>query len=80
MDSGRIWEDATLAPGPAPFEKAVWTGWYTWTSKQAGRHLIQARATDGDGNRQGEEQDKGILAGVHNGISAIHQVSAVVVE
>ena len=80
-DSGQAWEDATLAPGPAPFEKTVWTGWYTWwMPQQAGRYLIQARATDGDGNLQGEEQDKGILAGVHEGISAIHYIQVSVIE
>jgi len=80
-DSGQAWEDATLTSGPAPYEKTVWTGWYTWwMPQQAGRYLIQARATDGDGNLQGEEQDKGILAGVHDGISAIHYIQVSVIE
>jgi len=81
-DRGQSWETVTLVPGPSPFEKVVWTGWYLWwTPAQSGRHSIQARATDGDGNLQGEEQKRGILGGVFpNGTSAIHQVQVSVVE
>jgi hypothetical protein len=81
-DRGQSWSEATLVPGPAPFEKTSWTGWYTgWTPAQTGRYLIQARATDGDGNQQGDEQKQGILAGVFpDGTSAIHQIQVTVVE
>jgi len=81
-DRGSTWEEAQLVPAPAPFEKTAWTGWYTWwTPAQPGAYLIQARATDGDGNQQGEEQRRGILAGVFpDGTSAIHQIQVSVVE
>jgi DMSO/TMAO reductase YedYZ molybdopterin-dependent catalytic subunit len=81
VDRGQSWQDATLVPAPSPFEKTAWTGWYTgWTPSQAGRYLVQSRATDGDGNRQGEEQARGILAGVFpDGTSAIHQVQVSVI-
>ena len=79
-DRGQSWGEATLVPGPAPFEKTSWTGWYAWwTPAQTGRQLIQARATDGDGNQQGAEQ-QGVLAGVFpDGTSAIHQIQVTVV-
>jgi DMSO/TMAO reductase YedYZ molybdopterin-dependent catalytic subunit len=82
IDRGSTWEAAQLVPAPAPFEKTAWTGWYTWwTPVQPGAYLIQARATDGDGNQQGEEQRRGILAGVFpEGTSAIHQIQVSVVE
>ncbi len=78
-DAGQTWEAATLVPAP-PFEKTVWTGWYTWwRPAQPGRQLILARATDGDGNQQGGEQQRGILAGVFpDGTSAIHQIQVTV--
>ena len=81
-DRGQSWLEATRVPGPVPFEKTSWTGWYTWwTPAQAGRYLIQARATDGDGNQQGDEQKQGILAGVFpEGTSAVHQVQVSVIE
>ena len=81
-DRGQSWSEATLVPGPAPFEKTSWTGWYSWwTPAQTGRHLIQSRATDGDGNQQGDEQKQGILAGVFpDGTSAIHQIQVSVIE
>lgn len=81
-DRGQSWLEATLVPGPVPFEKTSWTGWYTWwTPAQTGRYLIQARATDGDGNQQGDEQKQGILAGVFpEGTSAVHQVQVSVIE
>ena len=81
-DRGQTWEETTLVPAPVPFDKTAWTGWYTWwTPTQAGRYLIQARATDGDGNRQGEEQERGILAGVFpDGTSALHQIQVIVAE
>jgi hypothetical protein len=74
-DHGQSWIEATLVPSPAPFEKMSWTGWYTeWTPTQSGRHLLQARGTDGDGNQQGDEP-QGVLAGVFpDGTSAIPQV------
>jgi DMSO/TMAO reductase YedYZ molybdopterin-dependent catalytic subunit len=80
-DRGQSWSETTLVPGPAPFEKTTWTGWYTgWTPAQTGRQLIQARASDGDGNRQGDEQYQGILAGVFpDGTSAIHQIQVSVI-
>jgi len=80
-DRGQSWVEATLAPGPSPFEKTTWTGWHArWMPTQAGRHLIQARATDGDGNQQGDEQGQGILAGVFpDGTSAIHQIQVSVI-
>jgi len=80
-DQGQSWSEATLVPGPAPFEKTSWTGWYTgWTPAQTGRHLIQARATDGDGNQQSDEK-QGILEGVFpEGTSAMHQIQVTVVE
>jgi DMSO/TMAO reductase YedYZ molybdopterin-dependent catalytic subunit len=80
-DRGQSWSEATLVPGPAPFEKTTWTGWYTWwMPAQTGRQIIQARATDGDGNQQGDEQGQGILAGVFpDGTSAIHQVQVSVI-
>ncbi len=81
-DRGGSWLETTLVPAPAPFEKTAWTGWYTWwTPAQPGRYLLQARATDGDGNQQGSEQGQGILAGVFpNGTSAIHQIQFTVIE
>ncbi len=81
-DRGQSWSEATLVPGPLPFEKTSWTGWHTgWTPTQTGRTLIQARATDGDGNQQSDEQKQGILAGVFpEGTSAIHQIQVTVVE
>jgi len=80
-DRGQSWQAATLVPAPAPSEKTAWTGWYLWwTPSQAGRYLIQSRATDGDGVQQGEEQQRGILAGVFpDGTSAIHQVQVSVI-
>jgi len=80
-DRGQSWSEATLVPSPSPFETTTWTGWYTgWTPAQTGRYLIQARATDGDGNQQGDEQNQGILAGVFpDGTSAIHQIQVSVI-
>ena len=79
-DRGQNWVEATLVPGPAPFEKTSWTGWYTeWMPTQTGRTLIQARATDGDGDQQANE-NQGVLAGVFPaGTSAIHQVQVTVI-
>jgi DMSO/TMAO reductase YedYZ molybdopterin-dependent catalytic subunit len=81
-DRGQSWAEATLVPAPAPFEKTAWTGWYTWwTPSQTGRYLIQACATEGDGNQQGDEQKQGILAGVFpDGTSALHQIQVSVIE
>jgi DMSO/TMAO reductase YedYZ molybdopterin-dependent catalytic subunit len=81
-DRGQTWEEATLVPAPVPFDRTAWTGWYTWWAPaQPGRYVIQARATDGEGNRQGEEQKRGILAGVFpDGTSAIHQIQVTVAE
>ena len=82
VDRGQTWEEATLVPAPAPFDKTAWTGWSLWwTPALSGRVLIQARATDGDGRQQGEEQQRGILAGVFpDGTSAIHQVQVTVAD
>jgi DMSO/TMAO reductase YedYZ molybdopterin-dependent catalytic subunit len=82
VDRGQTWEEAMLVPAPAPFDKTAWTGWSLWwTPALSGRVLIQARATDGDGRQQGEEQQRGILAGVFpDGTSAIHQVQVTVAD
>jgi DMSO/TMAO reductase YedYZ molybdopterin-dependent catalytic subunit len=79
-DRGQTWQVTTLVPAPAPFDGTAWTGWYTWwTPAQVGRVLIQSRATDGEGNQQGQEQARGILAGVFpDGTSAIHQIQVTV--
>jgi DMSO/TMAO reductase YedYZ molybdopterin-dependent catalytic subunit len=83
-DRGQTWEEASLVPAPVPFDKTTWTGWYAWwTPIQDGRYLIQARATDGEGTQQGEEQKRGTLrvAGVFpDGTSAIHQIQVTVAE
>ncbi|MBI3764779.1 MAG: molybdopterin-dependent oxidoreductase, partial [Chloroflexi bacterium] len=49
-DTGKTWNDATLYPGPTPM---VWTIWgWEWKSPEPGRHVLQVRATDGNGNVQ----------------------------
>jgi hypothetical protein len=81
VDKGQTWIEAARVSSPSPFEKTSWTGWYLWwIPPEAGRYFIQSRATDGDGNRQGDEQAKGILGGVFpDGTSAIHQIQVSVI-
>ena len=52
-DGGVSWQEATLGPTPSP---AVWTMWsYHWRIPKPGSHVLVARATDGDGTGQPDE-------------------------
>jgi len=74
-DAGQTWSDATLYPGPTPM---VWTVWdWEWKAPARGRHVLKARATDGNGNVQTEAQ--GVLGGTFpDGTSGIHEVVATI--
>jgi DMSO/TMAO reductase YedYZ molybdopterin-dependent catalytic subunit len=71
-NGGQSWHAAGLLPGPNP---SVWTAWqWTWDAPPAGRHTLQARATDGDGAAQAPTA--GILGGVFpDGTSGIHSIA-----
>jgi DMSO/TMAO reductase YedYZ molybdopterin-dependent catalytic subunit len=70
-DGGSTWAQAELHPGP---DTTVWTVWsWEWLAPLAGRHAIQARATDGNGIVQAGLG--GVLSDVFpDGTSGIHQV------
>jgi DMSO/TMAO reductase YedYZ molybdopterin-dependent catalytic subunit len=49
-DDGVTWHDAELTHGPSSL---VWTEWrHQWREGEPGSHVIRARVTDGDGQRQ----------------------------
>ncbi len=70
-NGGQSWHTADLLPGPNP---TVWTAWgWQWAAPPAGRHVLQARATDGRGVAQ--HPIEGVLGGVFpDGTSGIHSV------
>jgi len=74
-DNGETWQEATLTRVEIPL---VWTLWsYTWETGglEPGRHIVQVRATDGDGVTQ-EGVGGGILGDTFpDGSSRIHAIS-----
>jgi DMSO/TMAO reductase YedYZ molybdopterin-dependent catalytic subunit len=70
-NAGQSWHAADLLPGPSPL---VWTAWqWAWDAPPAGRHTLQARATDGAGTMQTPAE--GLLRGVFpDGTSGIQSV------
>lgn len=80
-DDGETWREAELVQAEE-HPTLVWTLWqYEWdTAGAAGRHVILARATDGDGNRQ-EGVGSSLLGGTFpDGTSKMHAISVNVRE
>ncbi|MCZ7567677.1 MAG: molybdopterin-dependent oxidoreductase [Ardenticatenaceae bacterium] len=73
-DNGETWHEAELTQVKTPLVWALWT--YTWETGDLppGRHVLQARATDGDGVTQAGVGG-GLLGGTFpEGTSRIHAV------
>jgi len=70
-NGGQTWHAADLLPGPTAM---VWTAWgWQWAAPPPGRHVLQARATDGRGVAQ--HPIEGVLGGVFpDGTSGIHSI------
>jgi hypothetical protein len=79
IDDGETWMPADLLPGP---DNGVWTLWHwTWEDPQPGKYVVVARATDGNGQAQGESGTFGVLNNVFpDGTSLMHNLSVDVVE
>ena len=71
-DDGESWQEATILPGPTPL---VWTAWHAWWERpQPGKYALKVRATDGHGQRQGDESGRILGGAFPNGTSGIHRV------
>jgi hypothetical protein len=69
-DSGKTWQDAVLQPPLGPY---TWVHWqHEWLDPKLGETVLMARATDGTGELQKENQ----LDPYPNGAAAFHRVVA----
>ncbi|HUF37431.1 MAG TPA: molybdopterin-dependent oxidoreductase [Anaerolineales bacterium] len=78
IDGGETWMQAEPLRGP---DEGVWTLWYwTWEDPLPGKHIVVARASDGNGVIQVESGTFGVLNNVFpNGTSLMHNLSVEVV-
>ncbi len=71
-DDGRTWTPGALDYAPSPLAWALWSG--SWTSPGPGRHVLQVRATDGQGDIQAAKR-RGV---VPSGATGYDRVTVVV--
>jgi DMSO/TMAO reductase YedYZ molybdopterin-dependent catalytic subunit len=68
-DQGGTWQEAKLKPPLGPYTWVLWE--YEWSGPPAGEGEIWARATDGTGELQSDDE----LDPYPNGVAAYHRIS-----
>jgi hypothetical protein len=69
FDDGQTWSDAEIYYSGGPLAWSLWKA--QWTPAATGDHALVIRATDGDGDVQEWEEDRGRFSGV----SGLHRIN-----